>query len=64
MLLSFHLIVRVLGVVKEPCLPPRVADCPCADVVLCIDDPLDNIMAYGSGNWKVGILQHHPSTFE
>ncbi len=61
MLLSFHLIIRVLRVLRKPCLPPRVADCLHADVVLHADNPLGDIMVRGSGNWNVGILQHQPS---
>jgi hypothetical protein len=56
MLHLVHLIFGVLGEVREPCLPPRVADCLGADVVLHADDPLGNIMACGSRNWNVGIL--------
>jgi hypothetical protein len=60
MLLSFHLILGVLGVVREPRLPPHIADRLRADVVLRINDPLGNIMARGSRDQEVGILQHHP----
>ncbi len=63
MLRSLHLILGVLGVVREPRLPPRVADHLHADVVLCVDDPLGNIVVRGSRDARdrdVGILQHHP----
>jgi hypothetical protein len=60
MLRSLCLILGVLGVVREPCLPPHVADRLRADVVLCVDDPLGNIVARGSRDWDGGILQHHP----
>ncbi len=58
MLLSFHFIVGVPGVVREPHLPPCIADCLHADVVLRVKDPLGNIMAHGSGNRSIGILQN------
>jgi hypothetical protein len=61
MLLSFHLIVGVLRVVREPHLPPCVADCLHTDVVLHIDDPLGDIMACGSRNRSVGFLRYQPS---
>jgi hypothetical protein len=60
MLYSLCLILRVLGVVRGPRLPPRIADCLCADFVLHIYDPLGNIVACGSRDRDVGILQHHP----
>jgi hypothetical protein len=60
MLLSFHLILGVLGVVREPHLPPCIADSLHADVVLPVNDPLGNIVARGSGYWHIKILQHHP----
>jgi hypothetical protein len=60
MLLSFHLILGVLGVVREPHLPPHVADCLHADFVLRVNDPLGNIVACGSGDRDVAILWHHP----
>jgi hypothetical protein len=47
-------------VVREPHLPPSVADCLCADFVLCVDDPLGDLVARGSGIADVGILRHHP----
>jgi hypothetical protein len=50
----------VLGVVRGPRLPPRVADHLHADVVLRIDDPLGDIVACGSRDWEVVILHHHP----
>ena len=59
MLRSFCLILGVLGVVREPRLPPRVADHLHADVVLHIDDPLGDILACGSRDREVGILHHH-----
>jgi hypothetical protein len=61
MLLFVHLISGILGVVREPRLPPHVADCLGADVVLRVDDPLGDIIVRGSGNWNIGILRHHPS---
>ncbi len=60
MLGSVCLILGVLGVVREPRLPPRVADHLHADVVLHIDDPLGDILACGSRDREVGILRHHP----
>ncbi len=60
MVLSFHLILEILGVVREPHLPPCVADCLHGDVVLRVDDPLGHIMAHGSRNRNIGILQHYP----
>ncbi len=45
MLSSFRLISEVLRVVREPRLPPRVADCLHTDVVLHVDDPLGDIVA-------------------
>jgi hypothetical protein len=60
MLRSLCSILGVLGVLREPRLPPCIADCLCADVVLCIGDPLGNIVARGSRDWDIGILGHHP----
>jgi hypothetical protein len=57
---SLHLILGVLGVVREPCLPPCVSDHLHANVVLCINDPLGNIVVSRSRDWGIGILQHHP----
>ncbi len=60
MLRSLCLILGVLGAVREPHLPPRVADHLHADVVLRINDPLGNIVVRGSRDRDVGILQRHP----
>jgi hypothetical protein len=60
MLLSFHLILGVLRVVREPCLPPRVVDRLHTDFVLRVNDPLGDSVACGSRDWDIGILGHHP----
>jgi hypothetical protein len=57
---SLHLILGVLGVVREPRLPPCIVDRLHADVFLCVDDPLGNIVACGSRDWEVWILRHQP----
>jgi hypothetical protein len=45
MLRSGCLILFVLGVVREPSLPPRIVDHLRSDVVLPVNDPLGNIVA-------------------
>ncbi len=60
MLRSLCLILGVLRVVREPRLPPHSAYLLCTDVLLCVDDPLGNIVVHGSGDRDIGILQHHP----
>jgi hypothetical protein len=59
LLRSLHSILGVLRVVREPHLPPCIEDRLHADVVLCINDPLGNIVARGLRDWDVGILRHH-----
>jgi hypothetical protein len=53
-------ILGVLGVVRESCLPPRVADHLRADVFLCVNDPLGDVVARGSSDREIWILRHHP----
>ncbi len=53
---SLHLILGVLGVVREPRLPPCIADCLHADVFLCVNDPLGDVVACGSRDWEIWIL--------
>ncbi len=57
---SLRLFLGVLGVVGVPHLPPCIADRLCADVFLCVNDPLGDIMVRGSRDWQVRILRHHP----
>jgi hypothetical protein len=59
MLRSACFILEVLRVVREPCLPPCIADRLRADVVLRIDDPLGDIVARGSRDRDIGIMHHH-----
>jgi hypothetical protein len=45
---------------KRTRLPPHITYCLRADVFLCVDAPLGNVVACGSRDWEVLILHHHP----